>query len=72
MNEYGDAELESINPEELGDSEVNELARSSSYTWEFVSAAEDGDDAAAGAGSSGGDYAPAGLSGGTDPPETGD
>jgi hypothetical protein len=35
LGDHGDAELDDVDLDDLGDEEVRELARSSNYTWEF-------------------------------------
>jgi len=48
LNDHGEVTLDAVDLDDLGGCEVQELARSSSYTWEFLnrgggSATEDGD-----------------------------
>lgn len=69
MNDHGDVDLEPVALDDLADAEVQELARSTTYTWEFTNSGGGDDDSAGRAGTGASTPTQATANGGDPPPD---
>lgn len=72
VNEHGDTDLEAVDLDELEDESVREVARSSTYTWEFRKTGAESDPDPVDGRVNGGDNRSDVLAGGSDPPDPAD
>ena len=72
VNDHGDVDLDTVDLDDLPESEVAEVTRSSIYTWEFRKTGADSESDPVDAGVNGGENRSAIATGGSDPPDAAD